>query len=94
MSKKKKKTKSEKGTSRFHNFSHIKSTNKEPEMVVDGEKIGERKPTTNIDPRVVFDLKKVSLFIGLIVGLVLIMAFLVYKTNYLNFLFSKFNIKY
>jgi uncharacterized membrane protein len=91
---KKKKTRNER-TTKTHNFSHLKKNSRQKqEAITEGspETVGETRSL--LDPIYIYDLKRVLFFIGLIVVIILIMTYLVYRTNAFNFIFNKYGINY
>jgi hypothetical protein len=93
MSKKKRKTRAEKTTPLKHDF--VAPVYKLEEKDNSEQKEGPKgKKASPIDPRVLFDLKKVGIIISLMIVLVGLVAYLVYKTNIFHPLFSKLGITY
>jgi uncharacterized membrane protein len=58
------------------------------------ENIDKTVQKNKIDPRVIVDLKKVGIVIGLMVLVLAILAYVVYKTEAFTPLLNRFNINY
>lgn len=93
MSKKKRKTRAEKSQPKKYSFkmptykrSNLNSDSEVEENVVSKVEI--------VDPKVIFDLKKVGLIIGVVLIIFSIVAFVIYKTDLLNPVLNKIGVSY
>jgi hypothetical protein len=93
MSKKKRKTKAEKAQPKNYDFkTPVYKIEKSKEKTTQTNGISKNNP--EIDPRVIFDLRKVGIIIGLMLVLILVVTYLVYKTDLLNPILAKLGISY
>ena len=98
MSKKKRKTRSQKEAISRHHLEHL--VKKMPKTVTTEkskkDKITEEAPvdSAKVPAFIVRDFKKVSLIIGIILIFILILWLIVYRTDILDGLLSRFQISY